>query len=76
MMSALEFVRCYDPKFMMPEDHVDYMLNNSKKRYDETQLEQVRENMLADYLQKFKTRLQEILSSSDLTSKFFNVPNF
>lgn len=76
MMSALEFVRCYDPKFMMPEDYVDYTLNNSKKRYDEAQLEQVRENMLSDYLQKFKTRLQEILSSSDLTSKFFNVPNF
>ena len=76
MMSALEFVRCYDPKFMMPEDYVDHALNNSKKRYDEVQLEQVRENMLSDYLQKFKTRLQEILSSSDLTSKFYNVPNF
>ena len=75
MMSALDFLRCYDPKFMMPEEYVQQILAKSSRKYDEAQLEQARENWLSDYLQKFKTRLKEIVQSSDLTSKFYNLPD-
>ena len=35
----------------------------------------MRENFFQDYLQKFKTRLKEILDSSELTSKFYKLPD-
>ena len=35
MISALEFLRCYDPNFMMPEDYVKKTFANSTRKYDE-----------------------------------------
>ena len=35
MMSALDFVRCYDPKFLMPEEYVEQTLASNKKKLDE-----------------------------------------
>ena len=35
MMSALELIKCYDPKFLMPEEYVEQTISGIRKKYDE-----------------------------------------
>ena len=77
MMTAMDFIRSYEPNYVSPEDYVNERLSglNMPAAKVAKLKDQLRHQYMSEYMQNFRSKFKEVLQTKDLPSQFSTVPS-